>query len=246
MKNSIKIFVTACILGLSGCAGPLPISQLNSQQENGRWVQGREYLSQTIDGLTVTMSYYKNEDNLLVFDVLIDNASQRNIEVHPGQSSIKALSESKSEINFIAAVNPEDKLLEFDKTASRQQAQIANDALANAVLSTADLVSTISDESNPNVSQAEADARFNDRLLWSQDRQNDFAREQAYLEEIKNTRLYWEEAPLRRTTVGSKEYVNGRIFFERDLKAKYYQVIYSVPNVGNFVFDYEQKVIPAN
>ena len=246
MKNSIKFIFLILLLALSGCATPLPVSQLTSGAENSRWVQGREYLSQTINGLTVTLSYYKNEGNLLVFDVLVDNASQRGIEVHSGQARIKSFDQNQLEIDSKNAIDPEDKLLEFDKTASRQQAQIANEAAANAVFATADLVATISDETNPNISKAEADARFNDRLLWSQDRQNDYDRQQAYLEKIKNTRLYWEEAPLRRTTVSHNEYINGRIFFERDVLATNYQISYSIPKIGDFVFNYEQRIIPVN
>ncbi|GEM_PF-2747138 len=246
MKNSIITLALASFLALTGCVAPLPISQLNSQEANGRWVSGREYLTQTQNGVTVTLSYYKNRDNVLIFDALVDNLTASDVEVTPTQFQIKALSEDLEPIMGQFAVDPEEMILRYDKDASRQQAQLANDAVANTIFATTDLVATVAESTNPNISQAEADARFNNRMLLSQDRDINFDRGQAYLEDIKNTRLYWEDAPLRRSTVSNKEYVNGRVYFEREVKAKYYQIIYELPGIGQFVFDYEQKVIPVN
>ena len=245
MKNSIKLSLLASILLITGCITPLPISQLEPQREDSRWDSGREYLSQTENSVTVTLSYYRNEDNILVFDVVVDNQSGNEFEAHSGQWTITSQKFNKDTIDILAPEDPEAILLEFDKVESIQKARIANDQVTNVILATADLAATIADEANPNVSRAEANARFNNRMIWSKDRQVDLGRQSAYLNEIQNTRQYWEEAPLRRTTLGSKEYISGRLFFEREMTAKFYSIRAVIPEIGTFTFDFEQWLIPA-
>ena len=106
-----------------------------------------------------------------------------------------------------------------------------------------DLIATVSDETNPNVSREQADINYNKREWERQNRLADMGRQEAYLESIRNTRLYWEEAPIRRTTVGGNEYVDGRLFFNRTKNASFFRIKFVIPDAGVFEFNYKHELI---
>ena len=84
-----------------------------------KWPKG--YLSQTENSVTVTLSYYRNEDNILVFDVVVDNQSGNEFEAHSGQWTITSQKFNKDTIDILAPEDPEAILLEFDKVESIQK-----------------------------------------------------------------------------------------------------------------------------
>ncbi|MBO6660853.1 MAG: hypothetical protein JJ909_08770 [Roseivirga sp.] len=228
---------------LSSCVSPLPISRLSSEEPQGKWVAGRKYVTQTQGDYSMTLSFYKSDGDLLLFDALFENLDGSEVEFSPMQARIIALNSEKSVISTLYPLDPESKLLEFDKSESRERARLANQSISNAVATTSDLVATVIEESDPNISRQQADANYNQREWDRQNRLADMDRQEAYLESIKNTRLYWEEAPIRRTTVGSNEYIEGRMFFERTEEASFYTITFDIPNVGKFEFNYKHELI---
>ncbi|WP_420385176.1 hypothetical protein [Roseivirga sp.] len=242
MKKQLICAVALSAILIS-CASPLPISQLSSDETPGRWVAGRKYITQTQGDQSLTLSYYRNEGNMLIFDALFENQGSQAIEFSPGYAQIIGLNEEKQEISRALAIDPEEKLLEFDKSESRAKAQLSNQITSNALFATTDLIATVVEETDPQISRAETDASYNRREWDRTDRLNDINRQESYLESIRNTRLYWEEAPIRRTTVLSNEYIEGRFFFDRNNDAKFYIISFDIPDAGVFTFQFEQQLI---
>lgn len=227
----------------SSCVSPLPISRLSPDEAQGKWIAGRKYLTQSVGDYSLTLSFYKSDGNLLLFDALFENLSNEEIDFSPLQGRIVAQKMDKTEISTLYPIDPESKLLEYDKTESRERARLANQSISNVVIATSDLIATVAEDTNPNLSQEQANANYNQRERDGQNRLADMDRQEAYLESIKNTRLYWEEAPIRRTTVGSNEYVEGKLFFERTKEAAFYTITFDIPNAGKFAFEFKHELI---
>jgi len=245
MKSETTLLFLGLCLFVFSCASPLPISKLITDAEHSRWVSGRQYIEQKASDIGISLSYYKNEGNTLVFDAVIDNYSAQGIHIDPTKVELLALTHSKEIITRSFAIDPEEKLLKYDKDESIERAELANDATANLFFSATDLVSTVAEENNPNLPEAEKDRRFNQRLYWSEDRANEMERREAYIESLRNTRQYWEEVPIRKTDMQPMQYLEGRLFFERNTTAGYYQVIFHLPNGEDITFEYKQQVIAA-
>lgn len=242
--KTIKLLLFSQLF-IFACATPLPISQLVTESDQSRWIAGRQYTQLQGKDMSIGLSYYKNEGNTLIFDVMIDNYSDQEIHIDPTSIEIVSLDQSKHVINRSLAIDPESKLLDYDRRASIQKADLANDASANFVLSATDLATTIAEERDPNLTEKEKDRRFNQRLYWDEQDELATMRKEAYLESLKNTRQYWEEAPIRKTDMGPQEYIDGKIFFHRIKSAGFYQVIFKTATGEEFKFEFKQQIIPA-
>jgi hypothetical protein len=220
------------------------LSKLTSESPDSRWVSGRQYLQKESLGIGVNLAYYKNEDNLLIFDAYIENFSIESIEINPTQIELISMDSNKEIISKVKAVDPEEMLTNYDKKEARVKADLANDMTTSLFLATTNLVSTIADEKDSELSEEEKDRRFNQRLYWLNDNQIDMGRQEDYIESIKNTRLYWEQVPIRRTDILPQQYLDGRVFFERNTAAKYYQIVFNLPK-ESLRFEFEQQILQS-
>lgn len=242
MKKQLLLSLSTLLI-LSSCISPLPISRLNPDDSEGKWVAGRKHVSQTNGDYSLTLSFYKSDGNLLLFDALFENFGTKEVDFSPMYARIIAQDMDKNEISKLTPLDPESKLLEYDKTVSRERARLANQSISNTVMATSDLLATVADETNPTISREQADINYNQREYDRQNRLADMDRQESYLESIKNSRLYWEEAPIRRTTVGGNEYLEGRLFFERTKEAAFYTITFELPDAGLFSFKYKHELI---
>lgn len=247
MKNLAKTLTILSTFLFIGCALPRPISKLTTEHHTeSKWVVGRQFVTKSKEGVSVTLAYYKNEGDQLIFDALLENRSDVPILANPNWISILSLNSNGDTTKIINAIDPESVILDYDKAASRQEAHIANQSLSNLIYSTTDLVATVSDESNPNLTTEELNRRNADRALWYNQRQADYDRSEAYLESIKNTRLYWEEIPIRKTTVGPNEFIDGKLFFPRDENASTYIIEFQFPeSPTKFHFRFKHELVKA-
>ncbi len=241
---NLAISLSLILSLLISCATPQPLSKLSTESPDSQWVSGRQYIQKEVNAIGIRLAYYKNEDDLLVFDAYIDNYSDEILELNPTHVELISLNTNKEIISTVRAVDPEKMLKDYDTQEAREKAQLANETTANAVFATTDLVATIADESNSKLSEEEKDRRFNQRLYWTNDRLANTEQQENYIEHIKNTRLYWEEIPIRRTDLKPKHFLDGRLFFNRNTQASYYQVVFHLPN-DKLVFDFKQDMIPT-
>jgi len=70
-------------------------------------------------------------------------------------------------------------------------------------------------------------------------------KQEDYAENKKNTRLDWEQVPIRRTDILPQQFVNGRILFEPNTVAKYYQIVFNLPK-ESLRFEFEQQILQSN
>lgn len=247
MKNLAKTLTILSAFLFIGCALPRPISKLTTEHHTeSKWVVGRQFVTKSKEGVSVTLAYYKNEGDQLIFDALLENRSDVPILANPNWISILSLNASGDTTQIINAIDPEGMLLDYDKEASRQEAHIANQSLSNLIYSTSDLVATVSDQTNQSLNTEERNGRYNNREFWYNQRQADYDRSEAYLESIKNTRLYWEEIPIRKTTVGPNEFIDGKLFFPRDENASTYIIEFQFPeSPTKFHFRFKHELVKA-
>lgn len=240
-----KHFLSALALFLiaSSCVSPIPISQLSNEKEEGRWISGRKFLSQQEGNHILTLSYYKNEGEMLIFDMLYDNRSKEEIIFNPTMASIQALSADKKLLSHEKGLDPESKLLRIDIEESRERAYEANQAISNLILTATEASLDIAQINDPELSEEEKRLATAERDRFRFERRANMADQEAYLRSIRNSRVYWEEAPVRKTTVGSNEYISGKLFFPRNREAKYYLVDIDIPGKAKFKFEFEQEII---
>ncbi|WP_189628382.1 MULTISPECIES: hypothetical protein [Roseivirga] len=225
------------------CASPIPISKLSANDNEGKWIAGRKFITKELNGHYITLSYYRNDGDMLIFDVLYDNRSSDTLIFDPSNALISAYAPDMFHLSTQKAVDPELKILEYDRSAAREEARLVNDRISELFINATDLATTIVESTDPRISQEEADARFIQRNQMSDSRQLALDRREAFLQEIKNTRVYWEETPVRKTTVLTNEYISGLLFFERNRDAQFYTVSFTIPKHGTIDFEFEQALI---
>lgn len=180
---------------------------------------------------------------MLIFDVLYDNRSLENINFDPSMTSIQAWSAEKKLLSDEQALDPESKILSIDLDESRQKAHQANQSISNVILTATESTIDIAQFNDPNMTEEEKRLATAERDRFRFERRGNLADQQAYLQSIRNSRMYWEEAPVRKTTVGSNEYISGKIFLPRNRDAKYYLIDIQIPGKAQFKFEFEQEII---
>jgi hypothetical protein len=226
MKQSNFLFFCVCLIAFSSCSTPKEILKLKPQSNKTSWFYGQEYTGDSVYGVIVKAAFDEIQPPWYAFDVEVVNRSNMDYLVDPAQMFAVPLDGLGNPINgdTIYAVDPEQKLMEFDRklavnTADRKNALGLTLLAAGIDLATG--IAVLSDD-NPRNDNFRTDllpaaiAANVDNKFIAQD-----------LNELRNT---WKETTLRKTTLQSGFSIHGKLLIPVLPKASYVQLNVPVDN----------------
>ncbi len=238
--KSILYVVSIWVL-LIQCVSPLPISSLQPTSEDYTWYFGKELMSQKIENVEASILFRRNEEGYLVFDLEIINHSDQPALVAP-ESFVIVSSNIEGEIfSTVNAIDPEEKLRSIEIDMSRQSARETNMAIANALEVTTEIAGDIASMSD-NVSNEERAAWDVQTAQRSIERDQDMMQIERTIISLNDSRDFWENDLLRKTTLPSGHSINGLVYFQQEKKALNYDIQIPVGNT-TFHFEYLQRLI---
>lgn len=196
------------LLLLSACASP--VWRLQPVSDQIRWDQGNALVTQTHDGLTATMHYIRHNGYSMVLDLELVNESGESLFIDPKAIHAYTLTSHPESItskigNTFFATDPEQRLIEIEKTMSRETNSYAAGLILNAAV---DLTSTEHERISNSIDRQTASADFDQRL--------------ASLDAQHNA---WRNMALRKTDLGPGQVVNGFIQIPFDPTSSFYRVV---------------------
>ncbi len=139
------------------------------------------------------------------------------------------------------ALDPETKILDFDKEISREKASYATAAGVDATFELLDFVFSLGEIGKQ---KSEDEIKEEER----QERQEEIAdcereiNHEKRLSELKTTKEKWESTTLRRTTLEPDQSVHGRVYFRANQKALYIKLCFPISKDSVQLIFYQQKI----
>jgi hypothetical protein len=242
MKRSITLSVVSVILVFlfQSCFTPQNIIRLQPENEEGTWLNGQQFISDSINGIIYEVGFDQMIDNRYWFDFNITNLSNLPVMIDPGDFYLQAFDGRKQPLSElkVPAVNPENEILKIDKLISKNQARGLNQmgvVLMAATIDVATGIAAVSDDDPHNdhmrthlVHDAMAVAADHDYAIRS-------------LDDVKDT---WKNTTIRKTTLNSNYNMKGKVFFPAFRDAVYIKLY--LPVDDEFVeMDYMQIQFPV-
>ena len=227
---------------LFSCATSNPIVQLDSQDPQSKWLMGRQFSEyKTEDSIRVLVSYYKSQDNRLIFNVEVDNQSNKTISVDAKRFYLVGYDFEGNAIDTVRAINPERELLRMDILRDELRVAQANQQLGLVLESAGQLASAVANSN---------DLSRSEQLVTNDVQQNELARRRAMINDTRNLQSgvqmnteYWEGAFLRKTDLESHQYVDGVVLLVPIVDARTYELYVPVEGQKDTaVFKFRQVV----
>lgn len=245
MNSTLKIIIALsffCII-ITSCVTPEPIIELRPKANNTKWNSGLEFSIYEEDGIKVAVAYYTNTDEYLIFNVMIENKSNRTIMVDPSNFMFKSNSEDDNTIDYKNyAIDPEGKLFELKRKSNIQIADSKNAKIADIVLEVTDAAVTtaaaIEDDNDADIHINNFLNRSYSRSIDREIREDNF---QFNMENLEDARYIWENKTIRKTHLEPGFYIDGQVYFKRidDLN----EIQFVLPLGNELVkFNYEQII----
>ena len=123
-----KLFMLIPLV-LNSCIGAYKTYTFETSAEKvSYWNQGSAFQSQTIDSVTVELGYIKRMEQSYVFSISISNGSEQSISFEPSNILAHLYKNDTLMIDFVSAVNPENKLAKLDTEIKGERARITSNA----------------------------------------------------------------------------------------------------------------------
>jgi hypothetical protein len=242
MKRSITLKVVSVILVFlfHSCFTPQNIIRLQPEHEEGTWLKGQQFISDSINGIIYEVGFDQMIDNRYWFDFSITNLSNLAVMIDPMDFYIQAFDGRKQPLSElkVPAVNPENEILNIEKQISKNKAHGINQmgvVLMAATIDVATGIAAVSDDDPHNdhmrthlLHDAMAVASDNEYVIRS-------------LDDVKET---WKNTTIRKTTLNSNYNMKGKVFFPAFRDAVYTRLY--LPVDDEFVeMDYMQITFPV-
>lgn len=218
MKIYKPIFLSIILLSsllLTNCyVPPESIIKLKPDVEKTEWYIGKEIATLEHDSIIIRISFDRSQNNDYLFDIVIENNSQRTFLVEPEKFNYKMKSgkiKYGDTLNFVYAKDPEKVILELKKASSIHQSNMKTQAMIYSFGSFLQFAG-----------QTAALVRGDEKLSERIDDQTRRMREDELVEDIINNRIsesldnssyIWEILALRKTTLFPNESIAGKVFF---------------------------------
>ena len=228
------------VFACASCVSPYSISKMKPVASETTWLWGREFASQTINGVTVRVSYENNDRKTGIFNVEIENNSDQDVLISPEKFQVNLIGGTlpKNFVRLQTARDPESIFLHLEKQFARQQADETNTAILNAtsfVTETATNVASLAvketaeEKYQRHAAQNEAD--YNRQI-------DNYNLEVSRLN-LNQQKQYYYNTLLRKTTLPPNSIINGQVHFPRQTKATQYEIIIPVgEQLLKFPFDH--------
>lgn len=211
MKRSITFTVVSVMLAVTfqSCFTPQNIVRLKPESEGGTWLNGQQFISDSLNGIVYEVGFDQMTGNRYWFDFSITNLSNLPILIDPIDFYLQAFDGRKQLLSDdkVFAVNPENEILEIEKQISKTKAQELNQigvVLLAATIDVATGVAALSD-----------DDPHNDHLRThlTHDALAVAADDEYVVQSLDNVKETWKNTTIRKTTLNSNYNMKGKVFF---------------------------------
>jgi len=245
-KILLKLFIiTSAILFTNCYVPPESIIKLKPDVEKTEWYKGKEIATIENDSVTIKVSFDRSQNNDYLFDIVIENNSERTFLVEPEKFNYKMKSgkiKYGDTLNLVYAKDPEKVILELQMASSIHQSNIETQAMIYSFGSFLQFAG-----------QTAALARGDEKLSERIDNQTRRMREDELVDDINNNRIsesldnssyIWEILALRKTTLFPNESISGTVFFPINELAKTLEFNFPL-NQSSLKLLYFQEIIAA-
>jgi hypothetical protein len=242
----LYFFIITNTFLLTNCyVPPESILKLEPQSDNNEWYKGKEIVTIDNDSLRLRISFDRTQNKDYLFDIDIENISQKNILVEPEKFSYKMKKGSikyKDTLKSVYAKDPEKVILELQKANSIHQSNMETQAMIYSL-------GYFLQFAGQTKALVTGDTELSERV-YDQTRKT---KENELIDDISNNRIsksldnssyVWEILALRKTTLYPDESISGKVFFPVSELAKTLEFSFPVDQYELKLF-YNQEVISA-
>ena len=231
-------------LAASACVTAQPVVRLTPRSADVKWVQGRGVVVQEHEGVRVAVAYDRNLDERIAFRLEVVNQSPNAVLVDPRHLVCSYCSlYPHGAIGFeqacpqrIAFVDPESQALAVEVAQAHAEASHQNQQAWNTGMLFLGVVTDVAHASKGRSSNSSA-------LVAATMSANESQHEQSQIH-YGSELQFWQEATLRRTTLGTGESTAGLVLVQQ--RPNVPLVILSVVVGGkHFRFDFDQMTVNA-
>lgn len=223
----MKLYLYACLIliQITGCT-PLPTFILDPAEDNSVWLNGRQIMTKSIDGIDVAVSFSETEDVYLVLDLEIKNRSAETVLVEPEKFYYRSFAAIKyhyrgqklprdtvKETRYPTyALNPETQLLQLDRQIAHEKADRETSEGLDLFIDIVDLAADIATIDEP---KTDEEIREEDEADFERDmtRKAEAAEYRETIRDLGDYRKYWSTITLRKTTLAPNQSVKGKVYF---------------------------------
>jgi hypothetical protein len=230
------------------CVSPYPNLRLTPAGGGNFWESGREYAGKTIDGISVRISYERNENATLIFNLIIqNNSSKEYLFIPTGISCVNYKSENEVPADFnivqsekkIYAYDPEILIANTYADIKKENARYDNARTADAVFGILGAVSAVASKDSDAMRQNAED---------NEEMENNARQDALYhrdsIRDYQNRISMLETQSARKTTLMPKKSIQGRVFIPA--KKENGVIALNIPAGNSYlVFIFNQVVVPV-
>lgn len=242
----LKLFIITSSFLLTNCyVPPESILKLEPQNNSNDWFKGKEIVTLSNDSVRIRISFDRSQYKDYLFEIDIENISEKNILVEPEKFSYKM---KKGNIKYgdtlksVYAKDPEKVILELQKANSIHQSNMETQAMIYSlgyflqfagqtkalVTGDTELSERVYDQTRRTKKNELIDDISNNRIS----------------ESLNNSSYIWEILALRKTTLYPNESISGKVFFPTNDLAKSLEFSFPVDQYELKLL-YNQEIIPA-
>jgi hypothetical protein len=205
-RGRLDLIVVIAALTLVSCA-PSPIYRLHPVDEDTTWLFGQQYAKVTEPEFEMAVAFDRSYRDYLIFDVEVTNLSEESFLVSPEQFYYRPTSQADARASnrFRHAVDPEKKLLDIDKKASKKEADQRTEMFFVATGTIVEVIDTVSGGRD-----AEDDAAYTQMHVQHEISQQEFERR---MTDLNSLREHWQTETMRKTDLGPDYSVAGKVYF---------------------------------
>lgn len=238
-KFTFPVLIIFAIALFQSCYGPKNILKLQPGGDTeGKWLYGQQFVADTINGIIYEVAYERCQDEQYWFDFTVTNRSNLPILIDPLEFRLQAYNGYHDSIQNVAALNPEDEILNIEKSLAKADAREANHVGLSLLAATVDVATGIATATDDNPDNDFIRTHFFDGVQVGRE-VNAFK-----AEDLKIQKDAWENSTIRKTTLDSNYNIQGKVFFPAIREASYIKLFFPVDS--DFAeINFEQIQIPA-
>jgi hypothetical protein len=215
---------------------PEPVIILEPVASETSWLFGQEFAKQNIDDIEISTAFYRTIEDVYIFDIEITNQSGKSILISP--ESFYYINKTDLSSSIVFAKNPENELTQIDNSISNENNSYNNEVFSDAVFSLLNFavtIATIGDETDDEILN---DVDEFENMQENMDMRDD--NHVATLNKLNQKRDEWEISILRKTSLESNSFMQGRVYFPVSEKSSLLKITFPIEGKS---FDFQFKSI---
>lgn len=210
MRYSISVLLFSLILVGCGAVKSKPVYILESQSDKAKWLNGKQFVSGTVDDVKLLVSYESRVNDYLAFNVLVQNDSKN--EVFISHENFKFLHQSEGKFKTLTPVDPEEKILSGLKKRSRAEASNDNELILYGSLLLISLALDAQDTVD-SIKKHRRTSKTSTTRTTLNDIESSEERYEKKIRSINSLITKWASTALRKTNLAPGYTVEGLVYF---------------------------------